>query len=382
MNISLVIELKKEYTCQVTHILAPLIYDGLNAIYAESAKNENNSRVLKDFQGRLKLIKMWSNETVKIKTNTILESTKISTPWFINLIQALFKVTQIMLGLEARSELIKELNIMTFIHHVYIESAREFWMDPYLFYHEYTSLEIKHNNNMVLLKINTAIENAIRRLLPMGVILSNFLGDSAINSKELNINELYNMPLLLEISLDKTETSSDDTSRNVTTRDSTTTELVVEKQQEPVQMTGGDIKSNKIENVDNISVDTNRKILNIIDNQDFKLSETNDIVSNKFIKVDASQKTHKSINSSSSVLKKIIHESLHKKSTQGRSSEADSLVKNVLLKNLDSETEKIHPSDQYQDIFSNSERRETVNHSDDFEQKKKRDKFFNNYLNI
>ena len=88
---------------------------------------------------------------------------------------------------------------------------------------------------------------------------------------------------------------------------------------------------------------------------------------------------------SSSTLKKIINESLAHSNVSKKSLGIDSKTKNQLLKDINSESHTYNPEDNidnYQDIFSNSEiKRDTVNPLDNND-KKNRDKFFNNYLNI
>ena len=75
-----------------------------------------------------------------------------------------------------------------------------------------------------------------------------------------------------------------------------------------------------------------------------------------------------------------VNSNISKKSTG-----IDSKTKNKLLKEMDSESHTYNPEENlenYQDIFSNSEiKRDTVNTIDNNE-RKTREKFFNNYLNI
>ena len=98
------------------------------------------------------------------------------------------------------------------------------------------------------------------------------------------------------------------------------------------------------------------------------------------------QNKHHSDRKSSSTLKRIINESIrnsHHSATKSNGSN-NSELKNKILKDLDSETVSYNPEDNaknYQDIFSNSDVKHTVNTHDKVE-KKSREKFFNNYLNI
>jgi hypothetical protein len=452
MNINLTIELKKEYMSQLTNILNPLIYTGLQSIYNDSLKTTKSQNILTDFQSRLIIIKDWSQCTIEQEVKRILDNT-ISIPWFFDLIQAIFKINQIILGLD---ELIN-INIKTFIYQIYIECSREFWMNPYLFYHAYTPLEMKHNTNMILTKITCCIENAIRRLLPMGIILDKFLGEKATNKKNFNINEIYNMPLLLNINLktqpvNKNEIGQIDINNIIEMfRNSSlgkkSTDFPPEVNEQSI---GGNIENNTnfslpcrrheneshnkyytndqnhnnsykqlenksldIKNVvhdtnhkpiysntssDNkiqkntdlrggsLTSDTNNKILNIINKQNFKLSESHD---NK-------KKSHKSDkgSDSSAILKKIINESINTNHTA--SPGLNSMVKNKLLKNLESDSNMIgnkkivnsdsesairNPHEKYQDFFSNSEiKKDSLQNVEKNDNTK--NKFFNNYLNV
>ena len=89
---------------------------------------------------------------------------------------------------------------------------------------------------------------------------------------------------------------------------------------------------------------------------------------------------------SSSVLKRIIQESIknsHNTATKTNSA-GNSEVKNKVLKELDTDTATYNPemnADNYQDVFSNSDVKNTINTNEKHE-KKSREKFFNNYLNI
>jgi hypothetical protein len=96
---------------------------------------------------------------------------------------------------------------------------------------------------------------------------------------------------------------------------------------------------------------------------------------------------HHSDRKSSSTLKRIVHESIRQTqntATKSNASHNNSEIKNKILKDLDTDTITYNPEDNaenYQDIFSNSDMKHTVNTNEKIE-KKSREKFFNNYLNI
>ena len=437
MNINQIIEIKKEYTIQLTNILAPLVYQGITHIYTELIGKCEDSQILKNFQILLKSIKNWSHDRITTELNRIyLNTTKY--PWFPQLIQAVFKINQIILGVPVSQTLKNELTMGVYIHHVYIECGREFTCTPFLFYHKYSPIEVSRNNNKIIKRINICIENAMRRLLPMGIILDKFTEDKSIDSKNIdNINDIYNMPLLLELSYDININSSlltnlegikilpEQMGTPLGTQLGTQLGTPLVKQEQFVatiapeqsgtplivplipelpntqvishkdtalisnpgvvkkNMTGGDSKHNKI--------------LEIINNQGIKLSDSNEatmpFINKSYSNVTSSNSDKKNSKKnkegrSTSTLKNIIDnaslQNMHNSSNKS-SLLVDSKVKNLLLKELDSESITYHAEENtnnYQDIFSNSDiKKDTVNTLEKND-KKNRQIFFNNYLNI
>jgi hypothetical protein len=380
MNINLLIVLNKEYTIQLTNILSPLIYEGLQSIYQESVKSSTNEAlILKNFQIILRTIKDWDENRIKKELIRINTKTLTTYPWFIKLIQAVFKTSQLILDIDVSYDLIQDVNVGSFIHHVYIECARIFWMDPFLFYHIYSAYEINCNLNIIMSKISLSVDNAIRRLLPMGIILDKFIDEKSINIKNIPINELYNMPLLLEkVTFNNIiDTKKDYTFDMVNLDDlegGLIKEPVIEKQE------GG--ANNKL-----TDLQVNNKILEILNNKDLKLSETLD-TSKPFLesKNFVESKPLESKNITKPDLKKQESKKSDsresERSTSMRKNENDSKTKLEILKNLDSETYKPEDNNEkYQDIFSNSEINKNGANKK-IPQAKKTEKFFNNYLNI
>ncbi len=436
MNTVCMIELKKEYTILLCQVLTPVILEGLQHLYNESKNNSTKNNILKTFQLLLKSIPTWDPEIVRKEIERINFKTK-EYPWIIKLIQSIFKLNILINGLEPSEAMKKDVDLSLFIHNIYIECARHFWMDPFLFYHEYSSLEQKKNYCEIMRIIGCCIENAIRRLLPLGAIFDKFLGEQIYNGKSIDLFELYNMPLILDIPIEP----------------------------EPIQTGGADIPINEIKQnleqlpqipqiiplVDNnlipvnnnmmVGGNINEQILNII-NKNNVLTDSNDnynnftvnnhsAIDNKNIMPNMMQQNmmqqnmmqqnmmqqnmmqqnmmqqnmmqqnmnrHHSDRKSSSTLKRIVHESIkqsHNTATKTHSNAEhnsdnnaemhnNSEIKNRILKDLDSDTVTYNPeqnAENYQDIFSNSDMKHTVNTNEKAE-KKSREKFFNNYLNI
>ena len=117
INIMAIEVLRKELSLQLTNILTPLIFEGLQSIYNEAKINCNETNLLKNFQSLLKDIKKWSENTIKKELNRIIVKTE-QYHWFVKLIQSIFKANLIILGLNISNELRKEINLGSFIYNI------------------------------------------------------------------------------------------------------------------------------------------------------------------------------------------------------------------------------------------------------------------------
>ena len=214
-----IVEIKHEYTTFLMNILTPFIYEGIKSVYTfalgihkeyvERGKFDSEIKspgVLKIFQLSLKEIPILNNNSIEIETNRIKSGSKCAS-WFDSLVRATIKSYIVVLSFtnpRKCPEILKEkhhekIEIKDFIHKCYIESARMIYNNPELFWHEYPTLEIKRNQRDTYEIIKQAIQEAIRRLLPIELILNEYLDedylDDYINNpsheaKYTNIKEL------------------------------------------------------------------------------------------------------------------------------------------------------------------------------------------------
>jgi hypothetical protein len=187
------VETKKEYTTHLIQLLTPMIYDGILSVYEDAKKSSNEIETLKIFQMLLRKIPSWSDYIIEQETNRIL---KISTKGdiFEDLIKAVIKSNIMLLtntSPENKDKLKIKHDITTnkFIHNAYIEVARNIFQNPYLFYHNYTSYQLKKNQRDANEIIKNSIIESIRKLLPINIILQNYLGTTFDNQTD-NFNEL------------------------------------------------------------------------------------------------------------------------------------------------------------------------------------------------
>jgi hypothetical protein len=181
-NSNYLTEIKKEYTIQLVNLLTPSIYEGINSIYGEVKQIAKDGEELKIFQGFLAKIPTWneqmiSNESTRIKTVT--QNSDILD----DLIKAVIQSNILLLtstDIADKHKVLKEFNINLnynkFIHNVYIEVAKTFYNYPFLFYHKVPALEFKKNQLKSHKLIKEAIEESIRKMLPLQLILKKYLG--------------------------------------------------------------------------------------------------------------------------------------------------------------------------------------------------------------
>ena len=178
------VEKKQEYTIQLINVLTPLIYEGLQSIYQEVIKISTSDNILKNFQIFMQRIPKWNNEIINNETTRIINNTK-SYLWLEDLIKATLKANIIILTynpsvkqqMKVDPSFYQNVKINDFIHKIYIECARELWNNPYLFYHQYSPIELKRNQRDSIMLIKDCIREAIRKLLPLKHILHIFLGE-------------------------------------------------------------------------------------------------------------------------------------------------------------------------------------------------------------
>ena len=420
MNI--LVEKKKEFTIRIINILSPLIYEGLDSIYSKAKEISSGDNVLKIFQSFLKRIPKWDDELLSQEINRIKTNSK-DFQLLYDLIRACVKANINILTYSPNNtkvninpENYKSLDFQKFIHNIYIECAREVWNNPYLFYHNYTGIEIKRNQRDTIQLIKTCVEESIRKTLPLKHVLEIYLGDELVDQvpddnfertitevdeknlkqllkqdldtkPEVNINqpnkidETNNVSIVNSSKVDntmsnflkdenknksieksiissiikKSRTNSSDKSKSSLSKKSSSSEDYRAKNKTKTDQLGGDNTSNK---------DLNSKILNIIDDKNLNLSDN----------VTSEKKIEK---------KKKLSET----SSEGLiSTNMDSNLRKILKNDLaNSETESSvnfkpeKSNSNYQEIFSNSNVENSTNSQQKNEEVSK-NKFFNNYL--
>ena len=186
------VETKTEYTIQLTNILVPIIYEGIASIYEDALKIANQDEELKTFQIFLKKIPKWNNSLLENETKRILYTSTCS-ELLQNLVNAVIKANIMILtnthpSNKSSLKINTKFDFKEFIHNCYIESARIFYNNPYLFYHKHSIYDINRNQKDAKDNIKNAIIEAIRKMLPLKMIINEYLGNSFKDDSNVNVN--------------------------------------------------------------------------------------------------------------------------------------------------------------------------------------------------
>jgi hypothetical protein len=188
------VETKTEYTTQLVNIITPFLYEGFKSIYEEALKVAKQNEELKTFQMFLKKIPYWSEKIINAETKRILTDSECS-DIMEDLLKAVIKANIMVLTNttpEKKNKLkinyIIEIN--KFIHNSYIESAKAIFQNPFLFFHKYNQLELKRNQKEAIEVIKISIIEAIRKMLPINIILKEYLGHSFTETIDNDVDNI------------------------------------------------------------------------------------------------------------------------------------------------------------------------------------------------
>ena len=194
-NLAILVDAKFEYTKQLINILKNNLFQGIKKIYNDakeySIEHDESDRTLKKFQFYLSEIPKWNQEMILSQVSDILEKSKCD--WLEELITAVFvSHTRILTSINSGKAKKKiNLNIPKidhFIHQCYIDTARAFWKNPYLFDDTLNNYEYQRNRREAEGVIETSIQETIRKQLPVKHILKEYLGkDYETDDEEENI---------------------------------------------------------------------------------------------------------------------------------------------------------------------------------------------------
>jgi hypothetical protein len=210
MNVALFLEIKEEYTEHLIDALAPFLCEGLNSMYREAEEvaiegKVANEKLLLIFQKLLQSINRWDQSQIDKETYRIKQDSGTAS-YLDDLVKAVIKTNIILLTYSNTvSNIIGQsyYNAVTtsqLIHKCYIECAKDAHNNPYLFLrHNVNQFEIKRNQVIIQQNVQYAIHRAIRKMLPISVILKEYLANTINIIGEVPGVELMNVPAVPSI---------------------------------------------------------------------------------------------------------------------------------------------------------------------------------------
>jgi len=188
-NLAILVDAKTEYTKQLVNIISPNIYLGIKKIYNSSreiCENNNDDDILCQFQIDLSEIPKWNQEIINKESDILIKTSDCD--WLEDLLTAVFVshtriLTSINFNKNKNKINLKIPKVDHFIHLCYIEVARHFWKNPYLFDDTISKFEYQRNRRDSEKIIDNTINETIRKQLPVKHILKEYLGNDYKDTK-------------------------------------------------------------------------------------------------------------------------------------------------------------------------------------------------------
>tara|TARA_Y100000389_G_scaffold204050_1_gene254699 strand:+ start:2620 stop:3705 length:1086 start_codon:yes stop_codon:yes gene_type:complete len=195
-NLSTLIEAKNEWCARLINILTPCIIDGINSVFNEAYKmcieNNGQTKYLMTFQNLLNNIPKWSSQIVEGEKERI-ESTS-GCNYLEDLLTCvhithLKSLTTTRAGIKHKKVNVEIPNLNSFIHKIYINSARKIYVNVYLFEKNIMPLQTQKNNRELEIIIKECILNTIRENIPIETILRTYLDETNETGVEVKEEE-------------------------------------------------------------------------------------------------------------------------------------------------------------------------------------------------
>jgi len=166
------------YLNLLSDVLAPCVFQGIQSIYdaAVAHKARCSGDVLRLFQDLLKnVVPSWSKETLEGEVTRIKQSTRMGQR-LPKLFRAVCEGYTICCA-HGRFNLEDPENVLfsSYVHRVYVQVAREFYQNPYLYQHNVSPRELKENQRTAVRCIREAIKGAVIFVLPVDKMLDLFI---------------------------------------------------------------------------------------------------------------------------------------------------------------------------------------------------------------
>ena len=188
---------RDEWCARLISILTPLIVEGIRSVFKTSWKlaveQNETSKYLMLFQNLLCNIHKWNGAIIEEERKRIVEKSACNyledLITCVHIIQ-LKTLTCIRVGNKQKKIDISIPKLDTFLHKVYIHTAREIYMNVYLFEMNISPLQTQKNNRELEILVQSCILKTIRESIPTESIIRAYLDEAVEQEEEVIIEPI------------------------------------------------------------------------------------------------------------------------------------------------------------------------------------------------
>lgn len=192
-------ESRNEWCSRLVSIFTPLVIEGFRSIFNESwkmcADTDEMNKYLMTFQNLLSRVPQWNSIIVEEERKRITERSGCNyledLITCVHIIQ-LKVLTCIRVGNKQKKIDISVPKLDTFIHKIYIHTARKVYMNIYLFEKNVTPLQQQKNLRELEVIVQECIMMTIRESIPTEAIIRAYMDESIEQEEEIFIEPVKN----------------------------------------------------------------------------------------------------------------------------------------------------------------------------------------------
>lgn len=190
-------ESRNEWCSRLVSIFTPLVIDGMRSIFNESwkicADNDEMNKYLMTFQNLLSRVPKWNNNIIEDERKRIVE--RSGCDYLEDLITCVHIIqlkvlTCIRVGSKQKKIDISIPDLDTFIHKVYINTARKVYSNVYLFEKNLSPLQLQKNNRELENIVQECIMLAIRESIPTEAIIRAYMDENVEHEEQVFIEDV------------------------------------------------------------------------------------------------------------------------------------------------------------------------------------------------
>ena len=184
-NVSALHESKNEWGSRLVTILTPLIIEGYKSILDEAIKickdNNEEEKYLMTFQNFISRVPKWNQQLIETERQRICEKSGCNyledLVTCVHIIQ-LKILTAMRVGQKQKKIDINIPKLDDFIHKTYINVARKFYKNVYLFELNIPPLQVQKNHRELEIIVQECLLNTLRESIPVEAILKAYMDET------------------------------------------------------------------------------------------------------------------------------------------------------------------------------------------------------------